>query len=133
MNKESLEVTTTAIWDQYQQGFRGPFPYADCRKLLRQDAELYESLIPDLDLYFSDIAGYCSDVKRISQWSDERLGEAEKTIRRSFFERHQQYEPLKLEITESNTPDLHKRLALCERLRIKFLELLSFIDDECFC
>ena len=36
----------------------GPFPYADCRKL--QGDDKYPALIPDLDTYLSEMAGYRS-------------------------------------------------------------------------
>ena len=130
MDNTSIERMAAGVSDQYEEGFRGQFPYTDCRKLLSIDTKLYEGLIPDLDLYFSDIAGYCSNVKRISKWSDERLREARKTLGRSFFEKHKRYEPLKLKITKANTPQLYERLTLSDQLRIKLLELLSFIDNQ---
>lgn len=46
---------------------RGPFPYRDCRMLL-EGTSGYEELIPDLDSYFSRLAGYASSGPRLLQW-----------------------------------------------------------------
>src|SRR5688572_25762057 len=53
----------------YKQGLQGRFPYDDIRELFRKAGNAYEGFIPDLDLYFSTIVGYCSWGKRILNWN----------------------------------------------------------------
>jgi hypothetical protein len=129
MNK-TLEEAADDLLHTYEEEFRMPFPYADCRKLRREGGDRYEGLIPDLDMYFSDIAGYCSWGKRILKWPKEKVLEVRERLSKSFFEKHPQYKPLEAMITESNTPSLYTRLIACEKLRLKLLEILTRLLTE---
>jgi hypothetical protein len=57
----------------------GAFPYDDCRYLQRISV-VDPSLSPDLDAYFSEIAGYRSWGKRIATWPDEKILDVEQRI-----------------------------------------------------
>jgi hypothetical protein len=107
-----------------------PFPYAGCRKLLRETGKRYEGLIPDLDLYFSDIASYCGGVKRVLQWPQEKIQEARRKLSPSFWDRYPEYQPLEQMVTQQSTPDLYADMALYERMRLCLLDLLSRLLKE---
>ncbi len=102
-----------------------PFPYEDCRQVMEEAGMKDTALIPDLDIYLSDLAGYASWGKKILDWPREKMLEAQAKLARTFFDLHPQYAPLAPLITETKTPDLASRIAVYEKLRIEMLDLLS--------
>lgn len=114
----------------YKNSQKASFPYEGCRKLLEQSDSVYEHLISDLDLYFSEIAGYCSWGKRIPKWPREKMEVALKRLSVSFFAIHPQYKPLEKLISEVNTPDLHRDLLLYEDLRSLLMKILSSLLQQ---
>ena len=114
----------------YREASNIPFPYDGIRNLLRQAAGDYESLIPDLDMYFSTIAGYCSWGEKILKWPQEKILEAQNRIAVSFFTKHPQYKPLEVAITESDTPDLFALMASHEKMRRSLLQLFDSLNVE---
>jgi hypothetical protein len=121
---------TVELLSYIEKDTGNPFPYIGCRKLLREDKEAYEGLIPDLDMYFYDIASHCGGVKKILDWSEEKIIEAQKKFSKSFFDVHAEYTPLKPQITESNTPDLYFKMISYEKMRQRLLELLTLLLSE---
>src|SRR5438477_5869155 len=84
------ESMVTDLINLYEEDCSGPFPYADCRKLLASGLA-GEGLIPDVDLYFYDIASHCGGARKILKWPREQLLKARLRLGESFFERHPQY------------------------------------------
>jgi len=117
------------ITNLYQQA-RGPFPYAGCRKLYALVGEEAKDLIPDLDLYFSGLAGYCSRGSRIVKMSAREISHAKKTANKSFFEVHPKYDSLRVFITEAGTPDLFRCLDLYKQMRVTLLEILDRLPES---
>lgn len=109
----------------YRQRDQGPFPYEDIRKLVQKAGTHHEGLIPDLDLYFSTIVGYCSWGKRILNWDADKRHRALTYAKRGFFERHPEYKSLLPLIRESN---LSKQLDDTEEMRTALLQLLISLD-----
>ena len=107
-----------------------PFPYAGCRALIRDSGEAYEGLIPDLDLYFSEIAGYCSWGRTIPKWSKEKLFEARNKLSKSFFDKHPKFQPLQPAVSETGTPDMYESLKLYEVMRRNLVDLISQVLSE---
>lgn len=105
--------------------FRHPFPYADCRKMQVLAGDQAADLIPDLDAYFADLAGYCSRGSRIARMSPEEFLKMKKTVEKSFFEKHPQYEAIRKFITESDTPVLFRGLELSEQMRVALLNIFE--------
>ena len=130
MADETAKEVIEELLPLYEEARREPFPYDGCRKLLREGSGRYEGLIPDLDMYLSDIAGYCSSGSRILRWQGAKIKEAEERLKQSFFERHPQYQPLESLITETDTPDLYTCLAVHEAVRKKLLKVLSRLPVE---
>jgi hypothetical protein len=114
----------------YESELCTPFPYSDASKLRREGGELYEGFIPDLDMHFSDIAGYCSWGGKILRWPKEKIDEARERLSRSFFERFPKYDSLQVVINELDTPALYKELQLHERMRRKLLDLLEELANN---
>jgi len=101
-----------------------PFPYGDCRKILRDNPDMrFSGLIPDLDVYFSLIVGRASYGKRILRWPKEQIEQIQTELRRSFFDQFPVYLPLREQMTSS--PDLGRDLAAVDTMRDLLLKLLS--------
>ena len=107
-----------------------PFPYEDCRKLQRQDPSRYEGLVADLDLYFKDIAGYCTWGEGILEWSKPEIEKALRILSGSFFEKNPDYSALESLITKENTPHLYEKLNSHEGMRATLLRLLSLLPRQ---
>lgn len=127
-NGKSIQEMIRELQSSYQEACGVSFPYDGSRHLLQEVGGSYEDLIPDLDMYFSTIAGYCSWGERILKWPPEKIVEAQNRIAVSFFEKHPQYKPFEVAITESETPDLFAQMASYERMRTRLLELLDRLN-----
>ena len=125
MKNNPITELVNELVQVYQEEGRYPFPYKDCKKVRDGNFALYDNFIPHLDLYFSDIAGYCSWGKKLAQWPDDKVGEAKARLEKSFFERYPHYRALESLITETNTPDLYKALQIYESMRELLLNILS--------
>ena len=121
--KEKLRI----LQELYKSDFLRPFPHQDCRKILSRNVNGFEDLIPCLDVYFSDVAGFCSRAKRISSWSFEENESAEGKMKKSFFDRFPQFSNLKPEITEKETPQLYNQLLIYDLMRLTLFDVLSEI------
>ena len=112
----------TALHDLYESD-HSPFPYEGCRAVLALAPGEFEGLIPDLDLFFSRIAGHASVVSKINSWSSSRISQAKAELVNSFFEEHPEYELLQRDITDELAPDLAEQLRFYEHLRVEILKL----------
>ena len=128
--KIEVEEKLKILQELYKSDFLHPFPHEDCRKILRRHDNRFELLVPCLDVYFSDVAGFCSRAKRISDWSFEENESATGKMRKSFFERFSQFSDLKPEITEKETPKLYNQLLIYDLMRLTLLDVLSEIRNE---
>jgi len=125
MNRERSEELAAEVKRLYEEEARLPFPYDGCRTLLEGNEDEFEGFIPNLDLYFMDIAGYCSSGTAILKWPEDKVREAQSRICLTFFELYPQYGVLKNFISELAAPDLYEDLMLYEEMRSKLLELFS--------
>jgi hypothetical protein len=101
----------------------GAFPYDDCRELQRISGA-NASLIPDLDAYLSEIAGYRSWNKRIVSWSQKKIDEVERRIDASFFDRFPTHGALREIIGSDRVPRLRSAIARADRTRVVLRDLL---------
>ncbi len=129
MNNDKANQLAAEVSELFTKGMVGPFPYSDCRRLLREDPDKYEYLIPTLDLFFSTVAGYASWGLKSLQWGSEQIDKATKDLKASFFEQYPLYEPLLPLVTFSNTPHLYSDLRAHEGVRQKLLELLELLNE----
>jgi len=125
--KSEIEEKLEILQELYKSDFLQPFPYADCRKILSRSDNQFEDLIPCLDIYFSDVAGFCSHAKRISCWSFEENENAEKQMQKSFFVRFPKFSALKSKITDQETPTLYNQLLIYDLMRLTLVDILSEI------
>ncbi|MGH9854253.1 MAG: YxiJ family protein [Blastocatellia bacterium] len=109
----------------FKEDLSRPFPYQDCRKVFAEAGDHDEGFIPDLDLYWSDLAGYCSWGKGILGWPEEKLSEVKRNLEKSFLDRHPQHQKLVSLVTENQTPDLYGQMAQYEDIRATLLQLIS--------
>ena len=88
MNNDKVNQLVAEVEDRFNKGIHGPFPYDDCRTLLRVNPQKYEDLIPALDLFFSTVAGYGSWGSKLLQWSPGQIHKATENLADNFFEKN---------------------------------------------
>jgi predicted patatin/cPLA2 family phospholipase len=117
---------------QMSQKDQGPFPYEDCRKILREAGNaLYDDLIPDLSAYFYEIYSHSAGAKNLIGWSSVELTRSQKIFRKSFFARQPKYASIESMINQDNTPTLVQRMGLYEQMRLSLTKLItSLIEDQ---
>ena len=114
----------------FKEDLTEPFPYADCHRLLTHIEGDDEGLIPDLDLFFWDVAKYCSLGKKLLHLPKDDLSKARVMLAESFFEKHPEYLPLAALINETDTPTLSAELKLHDELRARLLAIISTLLAE---
>ncbi|MGH9753622.1 MAG: YxiJ family protein [Blastocatellia bacterium] len=132
MTPQTVKESADELRRIFKEELGEPFPYEDCRRVMEEAGMKDAALIPDLDLYHSDLAGYASWGKKILDWPRERILEAQAKLAKSFFDLHPKYLPLAPLITEIKTPYLASQMALYEKLRIEMLDLLSGLLSDKF-
>lgn len=129
MKDSTLNSLADELGRLYKEDVRS-FPYEDVRVLRQQARKRWLDLVPDLDLYFSTIAGYCTWGHRILDWPQDKVQEAHAFLRQTFFERHPEYLPLEARINTDDTPALHADLVLHEKMRQTLLTLLDCLSKQ---
>jgi len=110
----------------YQSDFGGPFPYKDCFLISDRCGVETAELIPELDLFFSYIAGWSSSAARLDRRPAQELLKARSWLSKGgFFERRPHLAVCRDSITPEETPDLWRHMHVAEELRISLLHLLS--------
>lgn len=114
-------MTPIEMEQLYRTELVRPFPYKDCRRLTRsigKDIGITSSdLIPDLDIYLADVAGFASSATRLRGRPVEQLRRYLPYLELSFFEKHPVYRPLEGRVNADDTPDLFRRLRITNTLR----------------
>jgi hypothetical protein len=110
----------------YKSGFGGPFPYKDCFLVSDRCGVARGELIPELDLFFGDIAGYASSATTLDQRPSQELLKARSWLSRGdFFERYPRLAVCRDSIAAEEMPDLWRHMKVAEELRTSLLHLLS--------
>lgn len=125
--REEVEKKFKILQSLYRADLLNPFPYADCRKLLAENGENHEELIPALDAYFSNIAGLCIWGNRSLKWTDNEIAEYASLLRKSFFKTYPEFASLESSITDKNTPTLFNQLMIYDLMRLTLLDILPDI------
>jgi|SRR5688572_24497146 len=116
--------------DALEKSDKGPFPYKGCRWLRTAVQGDHHDLIPCLDIYLSDVAGYRSWGKKILRWPDEKIADVEKRLGQSFFERFPVYGDLQSVIESPEASDVSEALDNANQTRAVLLRLLSLIRSS---
>lgn len=125
MNDDNGKYQSLAaeVEERYGSEFVGKFPYKDCYAIQKMYPKQAASLIPDLDEYFSFIAGYSSSASRLSARSGEELRNAIPKLKRSFFEKHPEYRPLEGAIAQ--TTMLSRKMKVADEVREKLITIME--------
>ena len=123
-------MTGAQLEEIYASRLKGPFPYEDCRWLAAHENQPAEDLIPELDMYFSNVAGYSSSASRLGERSRNALRTARETLAKDFFETYPALERYKSLITPGNTPKLYEQMRVTEQLRLGLLDVLGTLSTE---
>jgi len=124
---KNIEEKLKILRKLYRSDLLNPFPYSDCRKIL---TEKDEDFIPCLDIYFSDIAGYCSWGKQILSWSNEKTIETKNNLQKSFFQKFPAFSEVSLKISDKETPQLYNQILIYDLMRLTLVDILSEIEAE---
>ncbi len=127
---DEISQTASELVRLYDRDLCKPFPYQGCRTLLRGTDERMDGFIPDLALYFADIAGFSDSANRLNGWDKERVAMAQRMLEKSFFEKHSEYQALEGRITPDDTPDLYADMMLHEEMRRKVLHLVALLMER---
>jgi hypothetical protein len=111
----------------YEREFIHKFPYQDCFKLQKHHPRIAHALVPDLDMYFSFVAGYASSATRLEQRPRTELRAALPKLKRSFYEAYPRYKRLAKYISGGNTPALFRDLEVSDSLRLGLATLITEI------
>jgi hypothetical protein len=123
-------MTGIQIERLYTSRLAGPFPYAECRWLVDQEEQRDSGLVPELDHYFSSIAGYSSSASRLMERSSEALRTARNTLAKDCFEMYPDLQRYKNLITPEQTPVLYDWIRITEQLRLGLLGILETVANE---
>jgi len=119
----------------------GPFPYEDCRVVMRQigasleprDSKKYGDLIPDLDGYFYLVSSHSQGIMQFAEWAAAEMIVSRELLKKSFFQTHRRYQDIQWMINEINSPMLFMRLTASNELRVMLLKLISDRVEESRC
>jgi hypothetical protein len=128
--EEEIAILTNDIVTVCKESFLKPFPYQGCRKILTESEDGNDKFIPDLDMYFSNIAGCCSSAKEFTKLPQYRLSVVRESLEKSFFEQHPEYKKHESYIEPGNTPDLYADMIIYECARRDLLRLITLILDN---
>jgi hypothetical protein len=123
-------MTGLELEDFYKSRLLGRFPYSDCYWIAQNAPIKSEGLIPELDWYFANIAGYCSSASRLGNRPKGELQKAKKSLALSFFETFPRLAHIERLITPNQTPKLLERIEHSEQARLALLELLDSLEVD---
>ncbi|HUK86506.1 MAG TPA: hypothetical protein VLT85_02495 [Terriglobales bacterium] len=109
----------------YEQFFLHPFPLEDVCKLESVNAEKWQYLHGELDLYFALVAGYASGADRLRRRPTAALVKARKDLSQPFFDRYAHLAIYRSSISSESTPHLFHNLELVEAMRKDLLVLIG--------
>jgi hypothetical protein len=109
----------------YEREFLRRFPYQDCYKLQKLHPRVARDLVPNLDMYFSFIAGYGCTATTLHHRPKVELRAALPKLKRSFYEASPKHNRLAKYITNRETPTLFHDLEISERLRLDLTTLIA--------
>jgi hypothetical protein len=131
MEPESIEKRLEEN-GEWQQEAEGPFPYTDCRFLIQEFEQMTTDLIPDLDLWMSDIAGVASWGRRLMKLPTSELRKFRNTISLKFLEEYPQYNTIFFHgMNSEHTPDLAEDMDNYERMRSALCEVMDEMLKSC--
>jgi hypothetical protein len=123
---KDVKSLAEAVERRYTSSFTGKFPYNDCYALQKMFPKLTAAIIPDLDEYFSFIAGYSSSATRMSTRSMAELRNAVPKLRKSFFDKHPAYEPLREAMAQTET--LSRKMCTADELRRDLVAIMERVE-----
>jgi hypothetical protein len=125
ISPRDFDALAKDVEQRYATELRRPFPYKDCYKLRKLQPRVARDLIPDLDMFFSFVAGYSSSATELNNRPAAELRAAIPKLQKSFFDTAPRYRKLRKYITPRDTPDLHKELRVTNDLRQSLVILMG--------
>jgi hypothetical protein len=122
---KSTDRLAREVEDKYQRDFVHPFPYQACYRIQRLKPRLTRGLVPDLDTFFSFIAGYSSSATHLRNRTKDELARAIPKLKRSFYEAYPRYESLEEFIARPENEALQHDLRVADQLRSALVVLME--------
>jgi hypothetical protein len=123
-NNPNYKLLAEKIEKRYRNDLVGKFPYKDCYSLQKKYPKQMTSIVPDLDEYFSFIAGYSSSATRLNERSKDELRRAVPELRRSFLDKNPQYALLK-----DDEEALSRQINIADELRLDLIIIMEWFSD----
>jgi hypothetical protein len=117
--------TPNEIEQFFKSALQHPFPYEDCRWVAAHTPVKEHDLIPNLDSYDSNIAGYASSATKLESRSTQQLQQGLYSLQKDFFTTFPGCAACRDSITPENTLRLHQRLEALETMRLALLPLFE--------
>ena len=120
-----IEALGRSLEERYRSKMCVRFPYEDCRHLHKRFPSIADGLVPDLDMYFSFIAGFSSSASRLDERPYSQISSAIPRLRLSFFKANPQYNPLARELRTPECKRLFEALRDHDQARIDLLTIMK--------
>jgi hypothetical protein len=124
MAQNSIENSLIDLERRSLRELWGAFPYSPCREVLQDAGPQFQALVPDLEMWQSDIAEHCSSGKQWLERSNEEVAAAIEQLSMDFYTRFPTYAELRGRIEANGV--LAKNMAVYNEYR---LELRSLLGD----
>jgi hypothetical protein len=89
---------------------------------------LTANIIPDLDEFFSFIAGYCSSATRLGARPSDEIQNAIAVLKKSFVDKHPGYGPIGEAMDQTET--LSRKMRVADELRRKLIVIMEQLDSR---
>jgi hypothetical protein len=119
-----MEMTLDEIKTFSKETLWGRFPYDDCHRL--QSLARKSNIVPELDTYFSTIAGLASG-SHWQQWPIKKLRRCFDYLQKDAYGHCKALSRYRDLITAHNTPELHRRLEGTNKIRQQLIPHIEAI------
>jgi hypothetical protein len=123
MAQSSLEKSLVDVEKRSLRELWGAFPYSPCREVLQDAPPEFLGLVPDLDMWQSDIAELCSVGKRWLERSNEDVATAIDQLSKDLYDRFPVYAGLRGRIEANGV--LATNIAVYNEYRLELRGLLG--------
>jgi|SRR5579871_475707 len=120
-----MEMTLDEIKTFGEEILWGRFPYDDCHRVQSQ-ADRKSNIVPELDTYFSAIAGLASG-SHWQQWPTKKLRRSFDYLQKDAYDHCKALSRYRNLITAQNTPELHRLLEGTNKIRRQLIPHIEAI------
>ena len=105
----------------------GTFPHRDAKKFAARFGEEGDRFIAAMEVFHSNIAGYCNSGSKWLQASEQRIAECRRDVGKSFFDHYPALRKFEAHLPEF--PDLVEVMTLYEVARKRLIALMATLEQ----